>query len=45
MVILKVETEKEANEIMHADPSVVNRVMRAELYPFKISLFNPDAAK
>ncbi len=45
IVILKVETEKEANEILHDDPSVVNQVMRAELYPFKISLFNPDAAK
>jgi uncharacterized protein YciI len=41
IVIFKAETEKEAGEIMHGDPAIMQCVMRAELYPFKISLFNP----
>ena len=44
LVVLKAETEKEARDIMHNDPSVINRVVRAELYPFRASLFNPAGA-
>jgi uncharacterized protein len=41
VVILKAENEGLAKEIMLKDPSVIHRVMRAEIYPFRISLFNP----
>jgi uncharacterized protein len=44
IVIFKAETEKDAGEIMHNDPAVIQRVVRAELYPFRISLFNPAGA-
>ena len=43
IVILNAKTKDEARTIMQNDPSVINRVMRAELHPFKISFFNPSA--
>ena len=45
IVLLKAETIEAAREIMLDDPAVKNKVFRAELYPYKTSLFNPDNAK
>lgn len=45
IVLLKAETVEAAREIMLNDPGVKNHVFRAELYPYKTSLFNPDNAK
>lgn len=45
IVLLKAETIEAAREIMLNDPAVKNNVFRAELYPYKTSLFNPDNAK
>jgi uncharacterized protein YciI len=45
IVLLKAETIEAAREIMLNDPAVKNNVFRAELYPYKTSLFNPDKAK
>jgi len=38
IVILTADTEQEARRIMHNDPAVKARVMRAELYPYRIAL-------
>jgi len=38
IVIFKASSEKEARQVMHNDPAVEQRVMRAELYPFRIAL-------
>lgn len=38
IVIFKAGSEAEARQIMRADPVVQGRVMRAELYPFRIAL-------
>ena len=43
-VLLKAETIDVAREIMLNDPAVKNKVFRAELYPYKTSLFNPNNA-
>ncbi len=45
IVLLKAETIEAAREIMLNDPAVKNKVFRAELYPYRTSLFNPDNAK
>jgi len=45
IVLLKAETIEAAREIMLNDPAVKNNVFRAEVYPYKTSLFNPDNAK
>jgi len=45
IVLLKAETIEAARQIMLNDPAVKNNVFRAELYPYKTSLFNPDNAK
>ncbi len=45
IVLLKAETIEAAREVMLNDPAVKNNVFRAELYPYKTSLFNPDNAK
>ena len=42
LVIFKAELEKLAREIMHDDPAVKKRVMRAELYPYHIALFKAE---
>ena len=44
LVIFKAESEKLAREIMHDDPAVKKRVMRAELYPYHIAIFKPENA-
>ena len=38
IVSLRVDSEQEARQIMHNDPAVRQRVMRAELYPYRIAL-------
>jgi uncharacterized protein len=45
IVLLKAETIEAARQIMLNDPAVKNNVFRAELYPYKTSIFNPDNAK
>ena len=45
IVLLKAETMEVAREIMLNDPAVKNKMFRAELFPYKTSLFNPDNAK
>ena len=45
IVLLKAETMEAAREIMLNDPAVKNKVFRAELFPYKTSLFNPNNAK
>lgn len=42
IVIFNAETEEKAREIMNNDPAVKNRVFRAELFPYKNSLFKPE---
>lgn len=38
IIIFKADTDAAAQEIVQADPAVQQRVMRAELFPFRISL-------
>ena len=38
LVILEVETEEEARELMETDPAVVHGVMTAELFPYRVAL-------
>ena len=38
IVIFSADSEQAAREVMLNDPAVRNRVMRAELYPFQVSL-------
>ena len=45
IVIFKAESEEKAREIMNNDPAVKNRVFRAELFPYKSSLFKPENAQ
>jgi uncharacterized protein len=45
IVIFNAESEAEALEIMNNDPAVKNRVFRAELFPYKTSLFKPENAQ
>jgi len=45
IVLLKAETIEAAREIMLNDPAVKNNVFRAELYPYKTSLFSPNNAR
>ena len=42
IVIFKAESDEKAREIMDNDPAVKNRVFRAELFAYKISLFDPE---
>lgn len=38
IVILEVESEDEAQTIMKNDPTVAERIMTAELFPYKVAL-------
>ena len=42
IVIFKASSEEEARHLMEEDPAVKNGVMSAEVYRFKIALFNPE---
>ncbi|MBM6617386.1 YciI family protein [Bacillus suaedaesalsae] len=39
IVILEVDTEEEAKEIMKSDPAVKHGVMTATLFPYRVALF------
>jgi uncharacterized protein YciI len=38
IVILETESEEEVREIMYNDPAVANRIMTAELFPYRVAL-------
>lgn len=40
IVILQTKSEAEAREIMENDPAVKEGIMKAELYPYRVALFN-----
>ena len=40
IIIFQAESEAAARQIVEDDPVVKNRVMRAELYPYRIALLN-----
>ncbi|MBS4174673.1 YciI family protein [Bacillus sp. FJAT-49736] len=42
IVILQVESEEEATLLMNDDPAVKEGVMTAEMFPYKVALFNHD---
>lgn len=42
IIIFKAESEDAAREVMLNDPAVIHRVMRAELYPYRIALHAPE---
>jgi GAF domain-containing protein len=41
LVILEAQSQREATEIMRNDPAVRDRVMRAEIFPYRIALMTP----
>jgi uncharacterized protein len=43
IVIFNAESDDAAQAIVDNDPVVKNRIMRAELYPYSIAIFNPDS--
>lgn len=42
ITIFKAASEEEARTVMNNDPAVVHGVMRAELFPYRIALFNAE---
>lgn len=44
IVVLNAESEEEAQNIVQSDPAVKNRVMRAELYPYRIAILKAENA-
>ena len=44
IVIFKADSQAAAQAIVDDDPAVKNRVMRAELYPYRIALMAEDAS-
>lgn len=42
LVILEVESEEEARNIMENDPAVKEKIMSAELYPYRVALIAKD---
>ena len=45
IVIFQANSEASARRIMNDDPAVKSRVFRAELFPYRMSLFNPRNTK
>ncbi|MFF2752457.1 YciI family protein [Psychrobacillus sp. NPDC058041] len=39
IVILEVDTEEEAIELMNNDPAVKNGMMEAQLFPYRVALY------
>lgn len=39
IVILEVDTEEEAFELMHNDPAVKEGIMEAQLFPYRVALY------
>jgi uncharacterized protein YciI len=44
IVVFRANGDEEALDIMKQDPAVKNRVFRAELYPYRISILNSNNA-
>ncbi|WP_442597960.1 YciI family protein [Neobacillus sp. D3-1R] len=42
IVILQVENEEEARRIMENDPTVKGGIMTAELFPYRVALYNEN---
>lgn len=42
IVIFVAESDEAAQQIMLNDPAVIKRVMRGEVYPYRIALFAPE---
>jgi len=42
IAIFKASTLAQAREVVSSDPAVKNRVMRAELYPYRIALLKAE---
>jgi len=42
IVILEVDSEDEARELMESDPAVVGGVMTAELFPYRVALMRSE---
>ncbi len=40
--IFKAASEQEARQVVEDDPAVKNKVMRAELYPYRIALLKAE---
>ncbi len=45
IVIINAGSEEEARKIMHDDPAVKNKVVRGELFPYKIALLRAKNVK
>lgn len=45
IVIFQATSEENARKIMNEDPAVKSRVFRAELFHYRMSLFNPRNSK
>ena len=45
IAIFRAESADAAQAFMDNDPAVLGGVMTAELHPFRVSLFDPDALK
>ena len=42
LIIFMAEDDEAAEALVQNDPAIKNRVMRAELYPYRIALMNAD---
>jgi uncharacterized protein YciI len=45
IAVFVAESDEAARAILHNDPAVKNRVMRGEVYPYRIALMNPNAVQ
>lgn len=45
IVIFRAESDEIAKKIMLDDPAIKNRVMRGELYPYRVALMQPENLK
>jgi uncharacterized protein YciI len=45
IAVFVAESDEAAREILYNDPAVKNRVMRGEVFPYRIALMNADAVK
>lgn len=41
IVLFNADSEEMARKIVNEDPAVKNRIFRAELFPYRMALFNP----
>ena len=45
IVLFKADSEERARKIMNEDPAVRGRIFRAELFPYRMALFNPKNSR